>query len=268
MKFPVLLALSFLATFDTMLPAEEPPEKKPEPAPMRMDKDKFTFVRIKYSAGTRTAHPFGRSRRWMTDYPDSDVNLTARVKEVTGVEVDPAGKVLELTDPELFRYPFIYIVEPGDLALSDAEVTILRRYLFSGGFLMLDDFWGDDEWENMAAEMKRVFPERKFVDVPRTHAIFHGVFDIPNELNLQVPNVALGTASQYSGITWERADAKEAHVRGIFDNRGRLMVLATHNTDNGDGWEREGENAYFWKNFSEKKAYPLGINIVSHVLKH
>jgi hypothetical protein len=260
--------------------AEEPEKKLTEKAePIRMNKDKFTFVRIRYSAGDRTFHPsdsFGGARsrsgrgswRWRTDYPDSDLNLTARVKEVLKIEVHPDGRVLELTDPELFRYPFIYIVEPGDLAFTDAEVIALRRYLLSGGFLMLDDFWGDDEWNNMAAELKRVFPDRDFVDLPRTHPIFHGVFDIPNDLNLQVPNVALGTASQYHGITWERADAKEMHIRGIFDNRNRLMVLATHNTDNGDGWENEGENEYYWKEFSEKKAYPLGINIINYVLKH
>ena len=268
------------SVFCLSLSAEEPKKTPAEKAePIRMEKDKFTFVRIRYGSGGRTVNPSdyfynppsaaGRrgSWRWRTDYPDSDLNLTARVKEVLKIEVEPDGKVLELTDPELFRYPFIYIVEPGDFALTDAEVTALRRYLYSGGFLMMDDFWGEDEWENMAAQLKRVFPDREFVDVPRTHPIFHGVFDIPNDLNLQVPNVALGTASQYHGITWERDDAREMHIRGIFDNRNRLMVLATHNTDNGDGWEREGENKYYWENFSEKKAYPLALNIVAHVLK-
>ena len=286
MKLITLCAVAAVGVLGSMLcfsvAAEEPEKKPPEKAePIRMEKEKFTFVRIRYGAGGRTVHPsdfFGNSPsgvrgargswRWRTDYPDSDLNLTARVKEVLKIEVDPDGKVVELTDPELFRYPFIYIVEPGDLALTDAEVTVLRRYLYGGGFLMLDDFWGEDEWENMAAQLKRVFPDREFVDVPRTHPIFHGVFNIPNDLNLQVPNVGTGTASQYTGITWEREDAQEMHIRGIFDNRKRLMVLATHNTDNGDGWEREEENKYYWEHFSEKKAYPLGLNIISYVLKH
>jgi len=282
MKLITLCAVAAVGVLGSMLcfslAAEVPEKKPPEKAePIRMEKEKFTFVRIRYGTGGRTVHPSdspSRARgargswRWRTDYPDSDLNLTARVKEVLKIEVDPDGKVVELTDPELFRYPFIYIVEPGDLALSDAEVTVLRRYLYGGGFLMLDDFWGEDEWENMAAQLKRVFPDREFVDVPRTHPIFHGVFNIPNDLNLQVPNVGTGTASQYHGITWEREDAKETHIRGIFDNRNRLMVLATHNTDNGDGWEREGEDKYYWENFSEKKAYPLALNIISYVLKH
>jgi hypothetical protein len=187
---------------------------------------------------------------------------------MTSLKVDPNCRVLEITDPELFRFPFIYIVEPGDLAFTSEEVPILRRYLLNGGFLMVDDFWGEDEWDNMAEAIAQVFPNRQWVDLPRTHPIFHCVFDLPNDLNLQVPNVALGTASQYHGITWEREDAREVHVRAIFDDKGRMMVLATHNTDNGDGWEREGENEYFFREFSEKKSYPLGINIIFYAMTH
>ena len=231
------------------------------------EKDVFTFVRIMYRSGRRTYHPYG-SRRWQTDFPDADLNISYRLQQMTSIKVDPNGRVLELTDPELNRYPFIYIVEPGDLGFSDEEVTILRRYLLNGGFLMVDDFWGEDEWDNLATEMERVFPERKWVDLPRDHQIFHCVFDIPNDLNLQVPNVVLGTNSQWTGITWEREDAREVHIRAIYDDKNRMMVLATHNTDNGDGWEREGENEYFFKEFSEKKTYPLTINIVFYLMTH
>jgi hypothetical protein len=141
--------------------------------------------------------------------------------------------------------------------------------LLNGGFLMVDDFWGEEEWENFATEMKRVFPDREIFDIPRTHAIFHSVFDIPNDLNLQIPNVRLGTESQYNGgRTWETYDSQECHIRGINDDKGRLCVVICHNTDNGDGWEREGENEYFFREFSEKKSYPLGINIVFYAMTH
>ena len=231
------------------------------------EKDVFTFVRIMYRAGRRTFHPY-RSQRWQTDYPDADLNLSYRLQQMTSMKVDPNCRVLELTDPELNRFPFIYIVEPGDLAFTDEEVTILRRYLLNGGFLMVDDFWGEDEWENLAIEMKRVFPERDFQDIPRDHQIFHCVFDIPNDLNLQIPNVVLGMNSQYTGITWEREDAREVHIRAIYDDKNRIIVVACHNTDNGDGWEREGENEYFFKEFSEKKSYPLGINVIFYAMTH
>ncbi|MEQ1858807.1 MAG: DUF4159 domain-containing protein [Chthoniobacteraceae bacterium] len=236
--------------------------------PPGFEKDVFTFVRIIYGNGGRRFGRFG-GRRWTTDYPDADLNLAWRLQQMTSMKVDPNGRCMEITDPELFRYPFIYIVEPGDLTFSDEEVPILRRYLLNGGFVMIDDFWGEDEWDNFAGEMERVFPDRQFEDLPRSHPVFHSVFDLPEDLNLQCPNVGLGTYSQVNGgITWEREDAQEVHIRGIKDDKGRLCVIACHNTDYGDGWEREGENHYYFKEFSEKKAYPLGINIIFYAMTH
>jgi hypothetical protein len=238
--------------------------------PPGFKKDVFTFVRIRYGTHGRrgsNGYWFG-SGRWRIDFPDADLNLSFRLQQMTSLKVDPDGRVIELTDPELFNYPFIYIVEPGDLAFTDEEVPILRRYLLGGGFLLVDDFWGEAEYENFYDEIKRVFPEREPVDVARDHPIFRCVFPIPEDLNLQCPNVGLGTASQYHGQTWERPDAREAHFRAIFDDKGRIMVFICHNTDNGDGWEREGENEYYFKEFSEKKAYPLGINIVFYAMTH
>ncbi len=239
------------------------------------EKDVFTFVRIQYSTGGRRFRGFGRGGggrsgggRWAIDYPDADLNLAYRLQQITSMKVDPDGRVLEITDPELVRYPFIYIVEPGDLAFSPEEVPILRRYLLNGGFLMVDDFWGEDEWDVFAFEIRRVFPDREIVDLPRAHAIFHCVFDIPNDLNIQCPSVDWGVASQYTGRTWEREDAQEVHIRGINDDKGRLCVVICHNTDNGDGWEREGEDPYYFREFAEKKAYPMGINIIFYAMTH
>jgi hypothetical protein len=234
------------------------------------ERDVFTFVRIQYGTYNRRASNglWMGSGRWTTDWPDADLNFSYRLQQMTAMKVDPKGRVMEISDPELFRYPFIYIVEPGDLAFAEEEVPILRKYLLNGGFLMVDDFWGEDEWENFETEIKRILPDRPIEDIPRTHALFHCVFDIPNDLNLQIPNVRTGTDSQYTGVTWERWDAKECHIRGIKDDKGRYCVVVCHNTDNGDGWEREGENEYFFREFSEKKSYPLGINIVFYAMTH
>ncbi|HMJ92410.1 MAG TPA: DUF4159 domain-containing protein [Candidatus Acidoferrum sp.] len=227
------------------------------------EKDVFTFVRIKYTSGRG-----GWSRGgWETDFPDSDLNLSFRLQQVTSLKVDPNGRVLEITDPELFRYPWTYIAEPGALMFQDEEVPILRKYLLNGGFLMLDDFWGERAWMNVEYEMNRVFPERKFVELPLDHPLYNCVF--PIKTKGQVPNMQLGDASQWNGgVTWEQPDAEEVHHRVLFDDKGRIMVMATHNTDNGDGWEREGWSPYYFQNFSEKIAYPLGINIIFYVMTH
>lgn len=230
----------------------------------RFTKDVFTFVRIKYS----TAGSYGGwgGRVWWIDYPDAELNLSYRLQQLTSLKVDPQGKVLELTDPDLFRYPFIYIVEPGDMSLNDDEVKNLRRYLSSGGFLMVDDFWGEAQWRNLYEQMKKVFPEREPEELDLGHPIFNCVF--PLKEKPQVPNVQRGTYSQYDQITWETYDSKEPHYRGIFDDKRRMMVVICHNTDLGDGWEREGENEYYFREFSEKKAYPLGINIIFYAMTH
>lgn len=230
------------------------------------EKDVFTFARLRYEVGGA----YGRynPHRWATDYPDADLNLSYRLQQMTSMKVDPNTRVLRITDPDLWRFPFVYTVEPGDLLLSEQEVEIMRKYLLNGGFWMADDFWGEAEWEVYESQMRRVFPDRTWKEIPRSDPLFHCVFDLPESLNLQCPNVRLGTQSEFTGITWERPDAKEMHVRGWYDDHGRLCALATHNTDNGDGWEREGENEYYFREFSEKKAYPLFINILFWVMTH
>lgn len=241
----------------------EVPEWSNEPG---FEKDVFTFARIQYDSGY--GRGWGRGGGgWRTDYRDADLNFSFRLQQLTSLKVDPEGKILRLTDPDLFNCPFIYIVEPGRLEFSEEEVKTLRRYLLSGGFLMVDDFWGEAEYANLYEEMKRVFPEREPRELPLEHPIFHCVFDLKEKP--QIPNFQTGEESQYNGgITWERNDARTPHYRAIFDDKERMMVIICHNTDNGDGWEREGEYEYYFREFSEKKAYPLGINIVFYAMTH
>ena len=152
------------------------------------------------------------------------------------------------------------------MELTAAEVKCLREYLLGGGFLMVDDFWGEPEWQSLAAELRQVFPDREPIDLPLNHEVFRCFYEIREKP--QVPNIGLGIQSQFTGITWERQDAKEAHYRGLVDVRGRLMAIFCHNTDLGDGWERTGKSDYYDREFSLKKAYPMGINIVVYALSH
>jgi hypothetical protein len=221
--------------------------------------DVFTFVRIKYNSASGW-------RRWATDYPDSDLNFSYRLQQLTSLKVDPEGKVIELTDPELFDYPFIYMIEPGGLEFTEDEVKALRRYLLNGGFLMVDDFWGEAEWDNFYYEIKRVFPDREPVELPLEHPIFHCVYDLKEKP--QVPSIGVAQWGRFEGVTWEREDARKVHYRAIFDDDGRMMAIICHNTDLGDGWEREGEDPWYFREFSEKKAYPIGINIVFYAMTH
>ena len=216
--------------------------------------DVFTFVRIRYNDHG------GWGGKWATDYPDSDLNFSYRLHELTALEVDPNGKILELTDDALFDYPFIYVIEPGNMWLTEAEVLALRKYLLNGGFLMVDDFWGEDEYANFHANIKRVFPDREPVELPLEHEIFHCVYDLKKKP--QVPSIN----AWLSGQEYERWDASEVHYRGLFDDNGRLMSIICHNTDLGDGWEREGIDPNYFKEMSEKWSYPMGINVITYAM--
>jgi hypothetical protein len=237
--------------------------------------DAFTFVRIRYSSGYggrggrrgfRGDFYGGGGGSWATDYPDSDLNFSWRLHQLTSMQVNPEPLVLDLTDPRLVNYPFIYLIEPGRLVFEEAEVETLRQYLLNGGFLMVDDFWGEDEWYNFYREIKRVFPDREPVELPLSHPIFHAVFDLKEKP--QVPSINVALAGRSQGITWERPDAREPHYKALYDDKGRMMAIICHNTDLGDGWEREGEDEWYFREFSEKKAYPLGINIVFYAMTH
>jgi hypothetical protein len=245
---------------DTVAPTESDrkgvPEWEVDPG---FKSDCFTFVRIRYTSRWR-------GDAWWTDAPDSDLNFSFRLQQMTSLKVDPKGRILELTDPELFDYPFIYMLEVGSLEFSEEEITCLRRYLLNGGFLMVDDFWGEAEWENFREQIERVFPNREIVDLPLDHKIFHCVFDLKEKP--QVPGIQAARYYRGTNITWERPDAREVHYRAIFDDKQRMMVIICQNTDLGDGWEREGEEEWYFHEFSERKAYPMGINIVFYAMTH
>ncbi len=222
--------------------------------------DTFTFVRIKYDSYGR------RGGGWDTDFRDSDLNFSLRLQQLTSLKVNPEPIVLELTDPELLDYPFIYIIEPGGMSLSQPEVVALRRYLLAGGFLMVDDFWGDEEYAVLAENLRRVFPDRPAEEVPLSHEIFHCVYDLKEKP--QVPSIHAAAPGGFHGEYRPGSDTSRAIYRSINDDNGRIMVFICHNTDLGDGWEREGEDPWYFEEYSVKKAYPMGINIVTYAMTH
>ena len=233
----------------------------------RFKSDVFTFARVQYdSYGGRG---WGRGGSWQTDYPDSDYNFSYRLQQLTALKVNPDPVIVRLTDDKLFDYPFLYMIEPGHgMSLSPEEVVALRRYLLNGGFLMVDDFWGDDEYENFRQAIYPVLNQDP-QELPIEHEIFHNVYRLKEKP--QVPNVQAALWGRESGVTWEerRGDSgRQVHYKGLTDPEGRLVAIICHNTDLGDGWEREGEDPWYFKEFAEKRAYPMGINIITYAMTH
>jgi hypothetical protein len=230
--------------------------------------DVFTYVRMLYDAGGYSGR-YGRGGKWATDWPDSDLNFSFRLQQLTALKVNPDPIILEASDPRLVDYPWLYIIEPGGgrwerggMNLTPEEAEALRRYAFNGGFILVDDFWGEDEWDNFYVDFKKIFPDREPVDLELDHEIFHNVYDL--KVKPQVPSIG----HWRSGMRYETYDSAEVHYRAVHDDLGRIMMLICHNTDLGDGWEREGEDPGYFRDHSEPSAYPMGINILFYAMTH
>jgi hypothetical protein len=210
---------------------------------------------------------------WLTDFPDADHNLSIRLSELTKTPVSmnprtgqPNFLAVRLTSPELYRCPFIMMFEVGNSYFDEEEAAALRAYLLKGGFLWVDDFWGTRAWSIWESQIRKVFPAGSYpiVDLPLDHPIFsqfRKVSRIP-----QIPSIDYWLGS--GGDTSERGpDSRPPHIRAINDDRGRVMVLMSHNTDFGDSYEREAVNHQYFLTFSVE-GYAFGINALVYAMSH
>ena len=199
---------------------------------------------------------------WRTDYPASDCKFIWGVERLTSINAyREAPHPMQLMDPKIFDFPYLYIVEPGQMLLSNQEAARLREFLLRGGFLHADDFWGIYQLDNFVKQMAKVFPDRKLEPVPLTDEIFHTFFDI--DTVMQIPNVSNGC---YGGRTWESSTDTVPRIFGIRDDKSRLMVIVTYNSDLGDAWEHMDVACYPEK-FSGQ-AYRMGINFIIYAMTH
>jgi hypothetical protein len=229
----------------------------------------FSFCRILY----QSVRDEDLGHGWNTDYPDSDINFMTRFAQLTTAYINRDGEgapnnvVVTLTDDALFNYPLIFMSDVGTAGFDPNEAKQLREYLQRGGILYVDDFWGVLAWEHWAREIGKVLPPEDYpiVDIPLDHHLFRTFFTI-RELP-QIPSIQYWRRSGGAGTSERGWETQEPHFRGIFDEKGRLMVIMTHNTDIADGWEREGEDEEFFYRFSVK-AYPVGVNIAIYAMTH
>jgi len=198
-------------------------------------KSSFSIVRVKYSGGGD----------WYTDQ-SSLPNLLKFIKENTNIDAASKELRVEISDEALFSYPYIYITGHGNIRFSEEEVKRLRKYLTGGGFLHADDCYGMDK--SFRREMKRVFPDKEFVELPFSHGIYHCMFEFRSGL----PKI-------------HEHDGGPPHGYALF-HEGRMIVFYSFNTDLGDGWE----DFEVHKDPQEKRieALKMGTNIVFWALTH
>ncbi len=217
-----------------------------------LGKHEFYFTRTEYSAR--------RGCCWWVDGPDSDRIFLTGLRRMTVIDAYDMENPVRLDDPKLFKFPFIYALEVGGMGLTDSEVRALRHYLFAGGFLFVDDFWGSYEWMNFEREISRVLPGYAIQELPLDHPVFTTVYDIDSIV--QVPNIGNGIRG---GPTWEE-DGYVPHVRAIFDDNGRMIVAIHWNTDLGDAWEW-ADNPYYPLRYSNY-AWKVAINFIVYAMTH
>lgn len=191
------------------------------------------LARLKYQGGGD----------WYND-PSAEVNLLRYVAENTTIDVEPVYEYVDLSTDNIFLYPLVFMTGHGTVNFTDGEARRLRAWLLSGGFLYIDDDYGMDT--SIRAEMKKVFPDQDFVELPFDHPIYHSHFDFPNGL----PKI-------------HEHDAKPPQGFGLFVD-GRLCVFYTYETNPSDGWaDPEVHN-----DSPERRelALRLGTNIIVHAL--
>jgi hypothetical protein len=263
----IVLALAGMLVF--MAPAQQPGQERLEdlrrPPALRKQAAvegpaEFTFVRTIYASPFR-----GRGwgwGSWATDFPEADFHFIAGIRYWSGTNLNISSKPeqLGILDDRLFSYPLIYFVEPGYMDLTDEEAARLAEYSARGGFLFLDDFWGEYEWDNVREQLRRIFPGRQIEDLPLSHPVFHSYFDI--EEVVQVPGIG---AWLRRGITHEKGGVVP-HYMGIQDDKDRLLAFVARNCDLGDAWEWIDDSRYPMK--YGLAAYRVGVNVIMYAMSH
>jgi len=242
-------------------PAELPPAQWPD--------GNFTACHMLYTSVRR--EPSGAG--WRTDYPWGERHLLMRLAELTKTRVSrlddktPHSWLVRLTDDALFGCPYLMASDVGTIGLTDAEAARLRLYLEKGGFMWVDDFWGDAAWEQWSMEFAKVLPPPDYTieDVPLTDPIFHSMFEVKRVP--QVSNIRFWRSTGGASTSERGAESAVPHFRAIRDKHGRIVAVMTHNTDISDSWEREGDDPRFFQQFSPD-GYALGIDVVLYALTH
>ena len=229
----------------------EAPDHKPTPYDGR-----FTFTRLSYTTGPGGYYYRGLPA-WAHGYPYAERNLNRILKEVSNLtpHLDESN-VFRLDDPQLTKFPLAFITEAGFWEMTDKEAAAFRAYLLKGGFVIFDDFRdpprGGGGWGNFEAQMTRMFPEARFIDLDPSSAIFHSFFEIDS-----------------FDIVPQSYDYGKPIFRGLYEDNDlnkRLMAVVNYNTDVSDFWEFSATG--FAPVEASNEAYKLGVNYLVYGLTH
>ncbi len=214
----------------------------------------FVFARIhfngRYSRMGAGGFMFRGLEGWAHDYPDAEEHILQVASEATNINLKKDSyAIVNLSSEDLFKFPFIYFSEVGEMNLLPEEMVNLREYFNRGGFAMVDDFDGVGQLDWFLSQMKQVFPERDFVEMTIEHPLFHTFYELPT-LNVIPPYETAAPPKFY----------------GYYDDRGRLCMIINLNHDLGDFWEWIDQPMYPLAPSTE--ALRFGINYFLFALSH
>jgi hypothetical protein len=248
-------------------------QRDPEgPRPSFPSSGEFHFVRLEYTDLPQYHRGFGFASRgargdgwWMVDWPDSDEHFTMGVQRLSRIDIG-APLHFRLTDPQLFDNPWTYATQTGWWGLSDAEIARLREYLLRGGFLVVDDFWGPEQWEVFRLTMDRVFPGKPITDIAHSDSVMHVLYDIEEKDLTWIPGTRHLRRGPGGGITVQQPEGTAPAWRALYDDRNRLVVAVNFNTDVGDAWEYADSPMY--PEPMTALAYRYGLNYLVYSMTH
>jgi len=224
----------------------------------------FHMARVIYRTFGGAGSRGFRQPWWAIDYPMAEEHFLPALRRLTNMNVSEDSIHLELTDPRIFQHPLLFLQQPGqgNWRPTAADAANLREYLLRGGFLMVDDFHGEYDWSVFEAAMRRVFPDRRIVDIPPTDPLMNVFFDLGDRV--QIPGARhVRRAAGGQVFTWMEGPPR---WRGIYDDDGRLMVVINFNMDMGDAWEH-ADDPYYPAPMTGQ-AYRLGVNYVIYAMTH
>ncbi len=235
-----------------------------ELTPDWQEKTEWAFARLMFPPGPNDGYRgrFDGDFRlglslWTQDYPRADRHFSQALRRLTRIHTRSVEQPVNLDDGDAYDWPWLYAVQVGEWGLTEVQAKELREYCLRGGFFMADDFHGPEEWEMFEKRIRLAFPDRPIVEIEDRDAIFHTVYDLDDRF--QVP----GAAHLARGY---KNDGVGAHWRGIYDDKGRIMVAISYNSDLGDAWEFADDPAYPQK-FADL-AMRVGVNYVVYSMTH
>jgi hypothetical protein len=230
-------------------PVDDPPDA--------LHNGEFALGRLRYRSGLDRGG-WGRYARWGIDANKGDRLFVSILRRLTRLDVQPVETVIDVEDDQMFEHPFLLAISVGDWQLSQSHADRLRKYFDRGGFLFVDDFHNEREWEHFMSGIRQIYPDAAASEIEDDDPAFHVLFDLTERIRVPGANVVHGSGIERGGTI--------PHWRALRDSKGRMIVAISFNQDVGDGWEFADDPEYPERCASQ--AMRLGTNYVMYAMTH